>query len=412
MIIVFFGILACLAVFLYSRDNFLKNEKESIQTLALAQAEMSEAVFDQSRKLLKTIATQDYIVDYFQNEPEIQNEFILQKLETYNLDNSYLAIYLLDTQGKTLLSTDESFVGNNYGFREYFQRALSKDSYLDAAIGVTSDELGYYFSQSVRNASDEVIGVAVAKLDPKIVEAAVHLYTRSNVKSTNIFLVDKFGVIIYADKPELVFKSLGKLDSETQHLLTETKRFAKQNIASLNYDKIQSEIPNLSQFNQVTSFQFYDTLDREEEILALAKIPNYPFFIFIEEKLDNVLSVSYKISWTLAIFVALAALFAILSISIFVRKFFSPLYTLQTAFSKVSKGDLTQRVAISSSDELEQLGDSFNNLVVQLKKNKDIIEAKTEEKTKNLAQLNKNTIDRELKMIALKKELNDLKNKK
>ncbi len=205
---------------------------------------------------------------------------------------------------------------------------------------------------------------------------------------------------------------MGKLDSETQHLLTETKRFAKQNISNLNYDIVQSEIPNLSQFNQVMSFQFYDKLDREEEILALAKIPNYPFFIFIEEKLDSLLSVAYKISWTLAIFVALAALFAILSISIFVRTFFKPLYTLQMAFMKVSQGDLNQRVAISSSDELEQLGDSFNNLVEQLKKNTDIIKAKSEEKTKNLAQLNKNTIDRELKMIALKKELSALKNKK
>lgn len=412
IVIVFFGSLACFFVFFYSRNNFLKNEKESIQALALAQAEVGRAVFDQSSKLLETLVAKDYIINYLQTEPALQDELILAKLESYNVNNNYLAIYLLNTEGDTLVSTDPSFVDKNYAFREYFQRALKKEPYLDVVVGVTSGQFGYYFSRGVLDEQGKVIGVLVAKLDPLIVESAVHLHTAANSKWSNIFLVDKFGVVIYSTKKETIFHSLGKLTSETKRLLIASKRFNDKEIPALAYDEAQKSILDLNQSYKVETLQFYDDLDKEEEVVALAKIPDYPFFILIEENLEGLLNSAYVISWNLAIFVALAAFFAILGIFIFVRNFLKPLSVLQAALVRVAQGDFEQRIVISSSDELEQLGDSFNNLVEQLKKNREVIEAKVQEKTKNLERLNKNTVDRELQMIALKKELNDLKNKK
>jgi C4-dicarboxylate-specific signal transduction histidine kinase len=408
-IIIFFGFLACYSVFIYSRKFFLSNENQAMQSFALQQAELNRVFFDQSKVLLETIANQNIIKDYLINDQSKQDQNVLAKLESYNLGQRYLAIYLLDTDGLALVSTDESFVGQDYAFREYFQRALKGEPYFDVAVGVTSGQLGYYFSQSVVNENNKVLGVLVAKLNPQAVEDSLRFADNLAEQQANIFLVDKFGVVIYSNKKDVILSSLGQINSETQRLLKNTQRFAGKEIKALSYDVVQGA---LFEASTKKTFQLYDEKDEAEEILSLAKISDYPFFILIEKEVDIFIKQAYAISWSLAIFVALAAIFAMIFISLFIRNIFKPLASLQQGLLAAVKGDFNQQIIVSSDDELEDLGDSFNSLIRQLKKNKESVEKKVAEKTKNLEKLNQHTVERELKMIALKKELSDLQNKK
>ncbi len=408
-IIIFFGFFACFFVFIYSRQIFLNNETQAIQTLALEKAELNSVFFDQSKILLETIAEQESIKDYLNNDQSQQDPNILAQLQSYNLGDRYLAIYLLNTDGETLVSTDESLVGENYSFREYFQRSLMGEVYLDVVIGAISGELGYYFSHSVSNADGEIIGVVVADLDPKSVEEGVHLKDGLAKHGSNVFLVNKFGVIVYSNKEDAILHSLGKMGSETHRLLKDTKYFGSQDIQALSYDKVQDDLVSS---NDRGTFQFYDERDQAEEVLALAKISDYPFFILIEKEADVFLRQAYGIAWKLAIFVGVATIFSMIFIFFFIRNIFKPLARLQEGLVLASKGDFDQQIVVSSDDELEDLGDSFNALIRELKKNKELVEKMVIEKTKNLEKLNQNTVERELKMIALKKELSDLKKKK
>jgi len=71
---------------------------------------------------------------------------ILKVLEDHNINKMFSAFYLVDMEGFTLLSTDASFVGHNFGFRNYFNTAVKGGAGVDAGVGTISRRMGYYFS--------------------------------------------------------------------------------------------------------------------------------------------------------------------------------------------------------------------------------------------------------------------------
>lgn len=77
-------------------------------------------------------------------------------------------IYLMDLQGLTLAASnwqaEKSFVGRNYGFRDYFQQAMRGELGRDVALGSASGVLGYYVAHPVED-QGRIIGVAVVKID-------------------------------------------------------------------------------------------------------------------------------------------------------------------------------------------------------------------------------------------------------
>ena len=94
-------------------------------------------------------------------------------LDRYNNRLGFSVCYLLDSRGNTIASSNRntagSFVGQNYAFRPYFQEAMRGTPWVYMAIGVTSQERGFYVSYPVKNENGKIVGVAVIK---KNVEAA------------------------------------------------------------------------------------------------------------------------------------------------------------------------------------------------------------------------------------------------
>jgi diguanylate cyclase (GGDEF)-like protein len=74
----------------------------------------------------------------------------------------------------------------------------------------------------------------------------------------------------------------------------------------------------------------------------------------------------------------LAALIAIYLSIRFIVKYLKPLQQLKTATLKVAAGDFTHEVKISSQDEFEELGDSFNQMTQRLRSQFDIQAAMAE----------------------------------
>ena len=75
--------------------------------------------------------------------------------------------YVLDASGTTVAASNrglpESFVGKNYGHRPYFQDALAGVPGRFIGVGMTSQKPGFYASEPIRDASANVVGVAVVK---------------------------------------------------------------------------------------------------------------------------------------------------------------------------------------------------------------------------------------------------------
>ncbi len=176
-------------------SHFLKENLNSVRALAGLE-ELTNAL---SKRDQKSLLGTNAILDHFKI--------------TFRAD----ICYLIDRHGNTIASSNrnapDSFVGQNYAFRPYFQHAIKGDpsvyfGYM--ALGVTSGKRGIYYSHPVYGNGDETpLGVAVIKtpIDPM---------EREFVKEYEgiIMLTDPHGIVFITNRHEWILRTFSKLSPE------------------------------------------------------------------------------------------------------------------------------------------------------------------------------------------------------
>ena len=116
--------------------------------------------------------------------------------------------YLLDTSGTTIASSNrgapDSFVGQNYAFRPYFQEAMAGNVGRYFALGVTSKKRGFYASHPVKDPTGKILGVAVFKITLDRFQKDLQAFDPA-------FLIDPQGIVFVASRPNLDYHSLWPL---------------------------------------------------------------------------------------------------------------------------------------------------------------------------------------------------------
>ena len=421
IIIFVFGGLAVTSVFFYSKDQIESRNKENISVLSSGITHSIANFFNHTSLIVKEASEHPIIIEYLESgAKEYQRPEVLQKLGEYNIGDVFSAVYLMLPDGTTVASTDEGFVGKNYGFRDYFKGALEGGSATDIVLGVTSGELGYYFAHSVTSLQGQVIGVAITKLKPEVVHNSV--VAPKKEEGLNLTITDNYGVVIFSSKKGKIYNSLGQLNDTEQEAVSKGRRFSGVDIKPLSYDILQQ---NIHSVNETQVFELYDEVDEKTEIVSIAKVDGYPFFLVLSKDIEGAVSSSFNIAYILSGFVLVAALFAIISLTYLISIFMRPLRDLQDAAEKIEKGNMDYEIETNSKDEIGKLAQAFNKMITAIKESRKDVDRKVALQTKELARQKKEAENaaslatstteamagRELKMIELKKEIMELKNK-
>jgi two-component system C4-dicarboxylate transport sensor histidine kinase DctB len=136
-----------------------------------------------------------------------------------------LAIFVLDTEGTVVASSDwiysDNLLGHNQKQRAYFRAALggAPDRYY--AIDETRNEPGYFFAQPIRDERKgwQVVGVAVVKI------GLTELERRWLPRDDPVLLADASGVVIVASVPDWKYTTLRPLAGEVAAEIGATRRF-------------------------------------------------------------------------------------------------------------------------------------------------------------------------------------------
>lgn len=156
---------------------------------------------------------------------------------------------------------------------------------------------------------------------------------------------------------------------------------------------------------------------QENEIISLLQ----QYRDMEEEEIQSAHKKAEKITAHMNILLlTVVGIFAIVSLIInglLVRSIIKPLIDFTGVVRRFGKGDMSQRVSLSGNDELAVVADAFNVLADSIQRSQTDLEAQVQKRTTEmkkqldeLERMNTLMIDRELRMIELKKQNTELKN--
>jgi PAS domain S-box-containing protein len=219
---------ACAAGYLYysflQEYAFQEAEKKALNQLQTTKKNLS-AFFSENTKPIRVLASMQALVD----------ALVDTNIETLNAANALLDLfkttlgvevcYLMDNRGITIASSNrnerDSFVGQNFSFRPYFQDAMQGLPANYLALGTTSRKRGAYYSYPVYQENNDIpLGIAVIKASIFFVEKEL------SPEETSIQLVvDPLGVIFISSHPEWLYQLLWSVAPENIRRLRQTRQF-------------------------------------------------------------------------------------------------------------------------------------------------------------------------------------------
>src|ERR1700760_1049822 len=127
-------------------------------------------------------------------------------------------------------------------------------------------------------------------------------------------------------------------------------------------------------------------VDGHAMLTAAAVVPKLGWSIFFEQPTSTALAPIRAQLGRIPLLFGLGLIIATLAGSVMARRMLVPINALRAGARRLGSGDFSQRIEVNSNDELEELADQFNSMAGQLGQTYSVLEAKVEERTRDLAQ--------------------------
>ena len=347
--------------FIKTKDVLLGYQKDSITKLTVEEAEEMVGNLEHSVLFTKMIAGQAKMAEYL-TRPGNKNlhKELVDIFDRYQREYpEYLAVYLMDPSGKTLISSDRSFVGQDYSFREYFKQAITGKEYTEAQVGITSRQLGFYFSAPVFTFDkSKILGVVVAKLREEAISQ--ELLGHEITKVGQVMLTNREGKIFIAQKKDRRLLDLEKI----------------------GYSEVLNKLKNYR--GHIELVNFYDKADKEQELVLIARVGQTPFYLVVETVDDDLEAAVLPTAWTIGLGVLVASILALLAIMLVVVMLLSPLKQVRFFAQEFGPGNFGLRLQINSSDEIGEIATLLNKMAGEIESLYSQMEEKIKLRTSDL----------------------------
>ena len=215
--------------------------------------------------------------------------------------------YLIDNHGTTISASNwdnqRTFIGRNFAFRPYFQKAINGQKGEYFALGSTSGRRGYYYAYPIVFAA-KTLGVIVVKKELSNIEKN---WTN---KESYFAVTDENNVVFMSNRKSWLYQSIIPLSIETKVNIAESRRYLEREIGSLmltgDLSSATSEIAhtvNPSLNNQyLSAHQPMDNIDLTVRVLtpkiqlmwSVAAITSIYTLIFVLMYLSYVVYIQHR----------------------------------------------------------------------------------------------------------------------
>ncbi len=129
-----------------------------------------------------------------------------------------------------------------------------------------------------------------------------------------------------------------------------------------------------------------EDIEGREVLTAFAPVTPLGWLVFVELPVGEAYAPLYAALQRLALLLLAALVFAVLAGMFLAGRMVGPIRALQAGAARLGGGDLSQRIAIKTKDELEALADQFNDMAGKLQESYAGLERKVDERTRELSE--------------------------
>ena len=130
-------------------------------------------------------------------------------------------------------------------------------------------------------------------------------------------------------------------------------------------------------------------LSGQDIVASFAPVPGTPWGLVMEESWAALSGTSRRYGQFLLLLLVLGVVAPTTLVAVGLRRMTGPIAELDSAARRIAGGDLSQRITVSSGDELQELAEQFNLMAAKLQESHAHLEQKVAVRTKELAALNK-----------------------
>lgn len=158
------------------------------------------------------------------------------------------AIYLMNADGLTLAASNwdrpDSFVGSNYGFRDYFAGAIREGTFSEFALGTVSRRPGLYIAERVGGA-DRSFGVVAVKVEFDRLER-----TWRDARD-GVFVTDADGVVLLASDPDWRFRTTEQEPANPRDPSRDAMRFGVEQLGPLELPPVRGPASPIAMIEKI-----------------------------------------------------------------------------------------------------------------------------------------------------------------
>lgn len=354
-----------------SLDSAEVNEYRKLELLAASNASRLDQLIADIQRVVVQVSTEQHVVSFLTSS-ESAKQGVLRHSVQQTLDNvfhsnpDFDAVYIIDRKGRCLASTDPTFVGQDYAFREYFRSSIRGQPHVSSIlVGKTTARPGLYFSSPVRSTGGEILGVAVLKIKGEEIWTEVN---QLQVDSQGYaFLIDQQGVIISAPNKSLLYHSLIPLPPKMQQQVVTDRRYGLNQIQSLNLPKLAEAMVGAKEPGYTN---YYAPLEQTREMVGFAPLDVQPWVLGVNKPQAQFAAPLERLVWENSYGVLVVGGLAAITALLLARSIARPIRALIAAAQALEQDDFEPQALADASraqDDIGQLVRVFLQMAQEVK---------------------------------------------
>ncbi|QXM06186.1 methyl-accepting chemotaxis protein [Crassaminicella indica] len=323
--------------YMMTSNSIQDTTEEKLSEITIKTADVINETINSVNKYIEILSHNEDLVKVAAGDSTEKGK-VFKYLSELQKDNSdYVeALIITDAFGKGIISNKS----------ENFNMDLSDFDYIQNALKGTEAESDVILSKITNK---PVIAVAYPlRIDQKVVGTVVGSIKFENIykhaskikigKTGYAYMINRNGLLVYHPKAEKILK---------------------ENVGNANNKELKALVDKMKKGETGEGYYTYEGVRKFVKFIPVNK-----WILAVTADYDEYMSAANKIRRNTIVITAIALLVSMLVAYILItRNIINPIKELEKLMTKAGNGDLTVRSKITTNDEIQVLGEYFNNMI-------------------------------------------------